>query len=222
MNRHFSTRWTRFHSLFWLVLLIFGCAVTTASDAQPYKPENFPHCPPNCPPPPQWSTTDLTSSKPLPSGTITSGLTNGVQWQVGNYWSDGLQIYGLICTPPASFGPSYPVAILNHGIGGAGNVFVGCTQMAQSGWLTAISAYRGEVLTAPGFIGLSQGSPDICDGDVHDVLNLLTIVTGMSNATQNQVFMWGHSEGSCITDLAIESGANVQIAVSLERPGRFL
>jgi hypothetical protein len=203
MNCHFFTWQIRFLSLFRLVLLIFGFAAMLTSGALA-----------------QWSTTDLISGKPLPSGTT----NNQVVWQVGNYVSDNLQIYGLICTPPASITGPYPVAILNHGDGGAGNVWMGCTLMAQYGWLTAISAYRGESLSAPGFQGKSQsvfGLPDICNGDVDDVRNLLSIVTAMTDANGTQVFMWGHSEGSCITELAIEKGAKVQIAVSIDGPTDF-
>jgi hypothetical protein len=71
----------RFPSLFRLVLLIFGFTATLTSGALA-----------------QWSTTDLISGKPIPSGTT----NNHVAWQIGNYFSDDLQIYGLICTPPAS------------------------------------------------------------------------------------------------------------------------
>ena len=42
----------------------------------------------------QWSTTD--SNGTLPQGLWDSGT---VQYEVGNYMSDGLQIYGLICYP---------------------------------------------------------------------------------------------------------------------------
>ena len=61
-----------------------------------------------------WSTTDLRTGAPLPSGTVTVNHVT-VTWQVGNYWSDGLRIYGLLCTPTSLPGP-HPVAILNHGL----------------------------------------------------------------------------------------------------------
>jgi hypothetical protein len=38
-----------------------------------------------------------------------------VTWQVGNYMSDGLRIYGLLCVPTSLSGLR-PVAILNHGL----------------------------------------------------------------------------------------------------------
>jgi hypothetical protein len=40
-------------------------------------------------------------------------------------------------------------------------------------------------------------------------------------ANPQQVFMWGHSHGSCITELALERGAPVQVAVSLDGPTDF-
>ena len=38
-----------------------------------------------------WSTTDLRTGAPLPSGSVTVNHVT-VAWQVGNYWSDGLRI----------------------------------------------------------------------------------------------------------------------------------
>lgn len=61
-----------------------------------------------------WSTTDLRSGAPLPSGTVSVSHVT-VASQVGNYCSDGLQIYGLLCTPTSLPAP-YPVAVLNHGL----------------------------------------------------------------------------------------------------------
>jgi hypothetical protein len=40
----------------------------------------------------------------------------------------------------------------------------------------------------------------------------------MPNANGNQVFMWGHSHGACITERAIEKGAKVKVAVSIDGP----
>ncbi len=179
-----------------------------------------------------WSTTDLESHVALPSGTtIVNSVT--VTWQVGNYLSDGLQIYGLLCTPTSLPGP-YPVAILNHGLTDAPPLYpaiesmgwTGCTNMAGNGWLTAISTYRGETiedLPAPytSFVKTSGGRVELCLGEVDDVLNLLFAVTAMPDANANQVLMWGHSHGACITERAVERGAAVKIAVSLDGPTDF-
>jgi hypothetical protein len=186
-----------------------------------------------------WSTTDLRSGMLLPSGTITTTTSATVTWQVGNYLSDGLQIYGLLCIP-TSLLPPYPVAILNHGLTiGTGsypaiesNGWTGCTEMAGHGWLTAISTYRGEIIGAAmnysgfpapytNFSATSEGIFELCLGEVDDVLNLLSAVTAMPDANANQVLMWGHSHGACITERAVERGAAVQIAVSLDGPTDF-
>jgi hypothetical protein len=51
---------------------------------------------------------------------------------------------------------------------------------------------------------------ELCGGEVHDVINLLSAVKalnrgGVQIANPDQVLMWGHSHGSCITERAIES-----------------
>jgi hypothetical protein len=192
---------------------------------------------------PVWSTTDLRTGAPLPSGTTTVNQVQ-VKWQVGNYWSDGLRIYGLLCTP-VSLKPPYPVAILNHGLeivptGPNTAVFpaieafgmIGCTTMAGNGWLTAITTYRGEEIgvtanEAPGIVlptnfnATSEGVVELCLGEVDDALNLLTAVTVLPVANTHQVLMWGHSHGSCITERAIERGAPIQVAVSIDGPTDF-
>lgn len=196
---------------------------------------------------PSWSTTDLRTGTALPSGEVIVNQVK-VKWQIGNYWSGSLRIYGLLCTPVSLPAP-YPVAILNHGLEFtqvSPGVFVfpaimsygltGCTTMAGHGWLTAISTYRGEYIseTIPKtkfplgpprrsnvFTVTSDGNLELCLGEVDDVLNLLTAVRALPDANPAHVLMWGHSHGSCITERAIERGAPVQIAVSLDGPTDF-
>jgi Prolyl oligopeptidase family len=202
---------TRMLSLFWVVLLAAGCIATLESRALAQT----------------WSTKDLKTQQALPSGT-----SNTVTWQVGNYLSGGLQIYGLLCIPTSPSGP-YPVAIINHGRPSGSPIrgiqqaqWSGCIEMAVNGWLTAISTYRGESISGlpppfTNFSGVSDGELEFCYGEVDDVLNLLSAVTALTNANANQVFMWGHSHGSCITERAVEKGGPVQIAVSLDGPTDF-
>jgi Prolyl oligopeptidase family len=172
-----------------------------------------------------------------------NGVT--VTWQVGNYLSDNLKICRLLCTPTSLPGP-YPVAILNHGLASVAtgnplfpfyfpaiesNGWTGCKNMAGNGWLTAITTYRGEIIGAltnsgfpapyTNFAALSEGDLELCHGEVDDVLNLLSAVTALPNANASQVLMWGHSHGSCVTERAIERGAAVQVAVSLDGPTDF-
>lgn len=179
-----------------------------------------------------WSTTDLTQGGQLPSG-IWPVFPGIAHYEVGNYMSDGLQIYGLICYP--AFGSGYyPVLIINHGLNGIfTNTFNGCTQMAAEGWFVAISTYRAGPLFWTEYPGASTFPPDptftrqsggqfeFCGGEVDDSLNLLAAVKNLPEANANQVLMWGHSHGSCITELAIERRAAPQIAVSLDGPSDF-
>lgn len=180
-----------------------------------------------------WSTIDLMTGAQLPSGTTTWNSVT-VTWQVGNYASDNnLQIYGLLCIPSSLPAP-YPVAIVNHGLATTSPPFpgitqvewTGCIEMAANGWLTALSAYRAETITqlpAPyaNFSATSGGTLQLCLGEVDDVLNLLSAITAMPDANANQVLMWGHSHGACITERAVEKGAAIQIAVSLDGPTDF-
>ncbi len=191
----------------------------------PLRPERLPHPPP----PPVWTTTDpMDPSSQLPSGNLSGG-----HYEVGTYMSDNLQIYGLICYP-SSPGP-HPVLILNPGIGGINTYwFNGCANMAAAGWLVATSAYRGEPIgpfppvAQTSFTATSQGSFEFCGGEVDDALNLLAAVKALPNnvANPSQVVMYGHSLGSCVTELAIErlgreGAAAPQIAVSLDGPTDF-
>lgn len=189
-------------------------------------PENVPHPVTYA----QWNTAD--SNGPLPQGLWNSGT---VHYEVGNYISDGLQIYGLVCYP-VSPGP-HPILIIDHGVLFEGALgmdtasFNGCTQMAAAGWFVATSTYRGWAMfgTAPPgvfppdgtFTRQSHGQFEFCGGEVDDSLNLLAAVKQLPQANGNQVVMWGHSHGSCITELAVERGAAPQIAVSLDGPTDF-
>lgn len=191
----------------------------------PLRPERHPH-PLN---PPVWTTTDpMNPGSQLPSGNISGG-----RYEVGTYMSDNLRIYGLICYP-SSPGP-HPVLILNPGIGGINSYwFNGCANLAAAGWLVAASAYRGEPIgpfppiAQTSFMATSPGSFEFCGAEVDDALNLLAAVKALPNnvANPSQVAMYGHSLGSCVTELAIErlgrqGAATPQIAVSLDGPTDF-
>jgi len=193
----------------------------------PLRPEGLPHPVP----PPVWTTTDpMNPGSQLPSGNLPGG-----HYEVGTYLSsDNLQIYGLICSP-SSPGP-HPVLILNPGIGGIDSIdhywFNGCANMMAAGWLVAASAYRWEKIkdVPPGsnFIRQSQGQFEFCGGEVDDALNLLAAVEALPNnvANSSQVVMYGHSLGSCVTELAIERLGREgkfapQIAVSVDGPADF-
>jgi hypothetical protein len=189
---------------------------------------------------PAWSTTDLKLGDRLPHGLYQKpGWPRTAYYEVGNYMSDNRQIFGLICYPWNESG-QFPIFILNHGLNGlSANEFDGCTHLAAEGWFVATSTYRAGQAFSPtaspfppdnNFTKTSQGSVptggignlwEFCGGEVNDVLRLVSIAKQFPEANQNQMLMWGHSHGSCITELAIERGAGPQIAVSIDGPTDF-
>ncbi len=72
------------------------------------------------------------------------------------------------------------------------------------------------------YTATSDGIVELCYGEVDDVLNLLSAVTALPGADAQKVLMLGYSHGSCITERAIERGAKVHIAVSIDGPTDFM
>jgi hypothetical protein len=162
MKHRFSTWRTRVVSLF---LHVCGCAAALDGGALAQT----------------WTTNNQLAHGTYPASAL-------VQGKVGYYYStiDGSQIYGILCVPPTSRPGPYPIAILNHGTNTVGVLppyagieptgLNGCLLMAEAGWLTAISTYRGEYIAA----NISQGSTnpayvsggqfELCNHEVDDVL----------------------------------------------------
>jgi hypothetical protein len=193
-----------------------------------------------------------------------------VAWSVGSYTvassaatNGTLTIYALVCAPTT--GGPYPVVIYNHG-GLTGSSFTGnlfgsvtssgwtapppnnttddlgqCVDWAKRGWIFAMSAYRGGIVTLtpaqgstfqlPTTSWVSDGKPEFCLGEVTDVLaltNLLKLYGSPSGVTvgsmthsyqvnaSNQIFMYGWSHGGCITYRAVEQGAPVAAFAVIE------
>jgi dienelactone hydrolase len=128
------------------------------------------------------------------------------------YRSNGLRIVGQVCRPPSA-GP-HPVMIVNHGgFAGLAEEWNGgvCRQTAaQLGYVVAESSYRGE--------DGSEGSIELCLGEVDDVLRLTDIVLSQPYADRRRVVMWGGSHGGCITTRAFQRGAPVHAAVDVFGP----
>ena len=146
-----------------------------------------------------------------------------ISWRVGHYTVQGRTVHALVCVPSAP--GTYPVQIINHGgYGGLDNVVAleTCKRAAARGWMTAMSAYRGEPM--PGFPGLPLPDPtqiEVCLGEVIDVLRLTEIVLDFPASDPSRVLMWGHSHGACITERAIEQGAPVHVAAAFAAPTDF-
>lgn len=200
-------------------------------------------------PPTSWVIVQGAVWKPPSS----SGGFLQVAWSVGSYTvENGKKIYALICSPVQ--GGPYPVVIYNHGglIGLSGTVTAAggtpantadelgqCIDWAKRGWVVAMSAYRGEHVsitqqtasppTPPPTTWTSDGFPELCLGEVTDVLALTDLVVNhassitVGSATQpypinvnGKAFMYGWSHGGCITYRAVEQGAPVTAFAVIE------
>jgi dienelactone hydrolase len=147
-----------------------------------------------------------------------------ISWRVGHYTVQGRTVHALVCAPSAA--GTYPVQIINHG--GYGGLDTGlaletCKRAAARGWMTAMSAYRGEAMT--GFpqieVAADPSQWEVCLGEVIDVLRLTEIVLDFPASDPSRVLMWGHSHGACITERAVEQGAPVHVAAAFSAPTDF-
>ncbi|MEZ4449694.1 MAG: prolyl oligopeptidase family serine peptidase [Nannocystaceae bacterium] len=162
---------------------------------------------------------------PVDSNTLTpvdSRNYNGVHYDYFSYVSQGLDIYAVVCTPLVGVGP-FPLHVVNHGAtGGMTNADMEfwCDAFAGSGWMVAMSSYRGEPMTLPDdSVHVSEGVVEYCLGEVTDVLRLLDVVDANYNdADMDKVLMTGASHGGCITTRAVERGAPVKAAVDMYGP----
>ncbi len=148
-----------------------------------------------------------------------------VTWRVGHYTVQGHTVHSLVCQPSAA--GSYPVQIINHGgYGGLDSTvaLATCKRAAARGWVTAMSAYRGEPML--GFAGVTVpgnlAEVEVCLGEVTDVLRLTELVRAFPTADPSRVLMWGHSHGACITERAVEQGAPVTVAAAFAAPTDFV
>jgi dienelactone hydrolase len=127
--------------------------------------------------------------------------------------SDDLLIQGQVCRP--NDGLRHPVYIFNHGgwkgLGeewGGENSF--CRTLARAGYIGVESAYRGE--------DGSQGTIELCAGEVEDVLRITEVALSQIYSDFDHVTMAGGSHGGCITVRAVLAGAPVQRVLNYAGP----
>ena len=133
-------------------------------------------------------------------------ITERVSYHVGT-----LRIYARICRPNDS--GAHDVIIYNHG-GYAGldvdPFTANCAASAQAGYVWIASSYRGE--------DSSDGSVELCLGEVDDVLRMIDIALAQPYANAMHVLMYGGSHGGCVTLRALERGAPVNAAIDIYGP----
>ena len=127
-----------------------------------------------------------------------------------SYRSSGLKIFGQVCRPNRS--GQFPVVVWNHG--GFEGLQIGdegfCQAFATFGYTLLMSSYRGE--------DGSEGSIEVCNGEVDDVLRLLELGRTLPYANPKQVVMMGGSHGGCISLRAVQKGAPARVLIDFYDP----
>lgn len=127
-----------------------------------------------------------------------------------SYRSSNLKIFGQVCHPNRA--GIFPVLIWNHG--GFDGLKDGdekfCEAFAGFGYTFLMSSYRGE--------DGSEGTVEVCEGEVDDVLKMLEFGRTMSFANPDKVVVVGGSHGGCISLRAIQKGAPAQALVEFYAP----
>jgi dipeptidyl aminopeptidase/acylaminoacyl peptidase len=113
---------------------------------------------------------------------------DGVEITSLEYRSGGLRVRALACRKPS--GERLPILLYEHGglDGITGREF--CLQAADSGFVVAMSAYRGQ--------SGSEGAPEICLGEVDDALTLLAVTSAHFGGDAKRVVHAGVSLGGCV------------------------
>ena len=107
------------------------------------------------------------------------------------YHSDGLEIRAFRALPPEADHPAPVVVFLHGGVGPWGRItffdLLEMCRLAERGYAVLAPTLRGE--------GGSEGTADLGDGAVRDVLNLLRIVDEMQALDSARLALWGFSRG---------------------------
>lgn len=126
------------------------------------------------------------------------------------YLSDGLKVKGYMAVPKKP--GKYPCIIYNRGgnrefgkIDDAGFVARGLGDLAKAGYVIVASQYRGN--------DGGEGKEEFGGADVNDVLNLIPLLSSISQADTSRMGMFGWSRGGMMTYIALTKTARIKAAV---------
>lgn len=114
---------------------------------------------------------------------------SGVTCTDVTYDSDGLSIVGRMCRP--TDGTDLPILIYNDELQRYADSTGDVKAYAALGFAVFQSAYRG--------VGGSDGTIELCKGEVYDVRRMLQIAKTQSFVDNDRIAMLGFSHGGCIS-----------------------
>jgi glutamine amidotransferase-like uncharacterized protein/dienelactone hydrolase len=123
-------------------------------------------------------------------------VTNSSEYYSITYMSDGLRVNGFLGRPRAE--GVHPAIIYNRGGFGEYGALEGweVALFAEAGYVSVASQYRGNAG--------SEGREEFGGSDVADVLNLVTLLKGLTYVDPDRIGMMGHSRGGMMTYLALK------------------
>ena len=153
----------------------------------------------------------------LESVTINGKNVPGVDILKVSYTSDGYRIFGFVIKPTRE--GIFPLIVYNHGgtLGVPENAFPLNVDLARSGAVIVMSAYRGENLINDNIDRIvvntenNRSEGEVDPYEIHDVLNLMECGKTLEMVDPNRIGMFGSSHGGLLTLLALERSDEIDV-----------
>lgn len=119
-----------------------------------------------------------------------------------SYASDALTVFAYVYGPRSPTAKQ-PVIIFNRGSwtwpeGFAGEFVTMAHRLAESGFVIVAPMYRGS--------GGAPGQDEMGGDDVHDLLNLRAVLSGIPGADAERIYLYGESRGGMMVYQALREG----------------
>ena len=169
---------------------------------------------------PDASALDARPDAPTADASTNGFLTDEVETRDGGnvlvdhvtYFSGSLRIHGVVCRPAGS--GAHPLVMLDHGgfVGIAADTesSSACSKFAELGIVAALSSYRGE--------DGSDGSVEVCAGEVDDVLAMKAILAQEPYVLADRIATIGFSHGACIATMSALRDPSLRAVVDFSDP----
>lgn len=124
------------------------------------------------------------------------------------YASGGVRVCGYVVLPSRDTSPRATILFARGGSRDYGPItpltLLDFMKLAEAGYVVVASQYRG----GPG----SEGRDEFGGGDLHDLLNLVSVSRSLGDVDPRKVFLLGVSRGGMMAALALKEGLDVRAA----------